>query len=44
MEVGEAPKRESEDNQTSKDDYKSAQKRINEFQRVNTHQIKAQEE
>jgi len=44
MEVGEAPKRESEDNQTAKDDYKSVQKRINEFQRANTLQIKAQEE
>jgi hypothetical protein len=44
MEVGEAPKRESEDDQTAKDDYKSSQKRINEFQRANTLQIKAQEE
>ena len=44
MEVGEAPKRESEDDQTAKDDYKSVQKRINEFQRANTLQFKAQEE
>jgi len=44
MEVEEAPRRESQDNQTAKDDYKIVQKRINEFQRANTLQIKAQEE